>query len=101
MSVLMIMEMDGDAEAFKRVAAENGDQMKGIAERAKEHGAIHHAFFVSDDGKAVIVDEWDRPESFQEFFEAEAPSIGPLMQGAGMHPGTPKFFEKVESADQF
>jgi heme-degrading monooxygenase HmoA len=102
-SVLMVLKVPADAETFQRVAAENKDAMAGIAERARGRGAIHHAFCVGDDGQVVIVDEWDAPESFEAFFEAEAPNIGPLMAQAGAEgpPGAPTFYRKLDTADEF
>ena len=103
MSVLMVLPVQTDGETFQRVASENADSIKGIAERAKGRGAIHHAFYAGDDGKVYVVDEWDSPESFQAFFAEEAPNIGPLMQQAGVQgePGPAQFYRKLDTPDEF
>lgn len=100
MSVLVVMKLQVDRDAFERVANAHPDEMKAISERSKGAGAIHHAFFAGD-GEVVIVDEWDKAENFQAFFEAEGPNIGPLMAEAGAQPAEPKFYEKVDTTDVF
>lgn len=101
MSYLMVMRVNVNPDDFERVAGENADSMRGISQRGKDLGAIHHAFYAGD-GEILVVDEWDSPESFQKFFEAEQPNIGPLMQAAGAQ-SEPQisFYRKVESADAF
>ena len=101
MSVLMVLRVPGaSGEAMQRVAAERGDEFLAIAERAKGRGAIHHAFYEGD-GEVIVVDEWDSPESFQAFFEDEAPNIGPLMEAVGAQPTEPTFYRKVSLGDEF
>jgi hypothetical protein len=98
----MVLPIEGaDAEAFQRVADAHGDDMKAISARGKAAGAIHHAFYANDDGKVFVVDEWDTPENFQKFFEAEGPNIGPLMAEAGATPAAPQFLRKLDTADEF
>lgn len=101
MSYLMVMRVNVNPDDFERVAGENADSMRGISQRGKDLGAIHHAFYAGD-GEMLVVDEWDSPDSFQKFFEAEQPNIGPLMQAAGVQ-SEPQitFYRKVESADAF
>jgi hypothetical protein len=101
MSYLVVLRIKANPDDVERVAQENADEMSSISERSKEVGAIHHAFYLGD-GEALVVDEWDSPESFQKFFQAEQPNIGPLMQAAGVQ-GEPEiqFFRKLESADSF
>src|SRR3954453_14858076 len=103
MSVIVTIRMTGaSVDAFKTVAAENVEMMDGVAQRGKDAGAIHHAFYADQDGNAFVVDEWDKAESFQAFFEREAPNIGPLMQSAGVQ-GEPavSFLQKIDTADSF
>jgi hypothetical protein len=101
MSYLMVMRLKANPDDVERVATGNDEEMRGISERSKEAGAIHHAFYAGD-GEALVVDEWDSPESFQKFFGAEQSNIGPLMQSAGVQ-GEPdiQFFRKIDSADAF
>src|SRR5438067_11272372 len=101
MSYLMVMRIKANPDDVRRVAADNSDAMSGISDRSREAGAIHHAFFAGD-GEALVVDEWDSPDSLQRFFESEAPNIGPLMQAAGAQ-GDPdiSFYEKMDTVDAF
>jgi len=102
-SVLVVLPIPVDPDAFERVAAEKADTMKEITARSRERGAIHHAFFAGDDGKVYVVDEWDSAESFQAFFQDEAPNIGPLIEAANPtgEPGPPQFYRKLDSGDEF
>jgi hypothetical protein len=101
-SVLMVLTVPGaDGAAMERAVDQDREKFLAIAERAKSRGAIHHAFYEGD-GKIIVVDEWDSPESFHAFFEAEAGTIGPLMQAAGAgEPEPPQFYRKVSLGDEF
>ena len=98
----MVLKIPVDAAGMERAAQEHADLLKGIAGRAKDGGAIHHAFFEGD-GEIIAVDEWDKPESFQAFYEAEGQNIGQLMGAAGAtgEPAPPKFYRKLEMGDEF
>lgn len=102
MTVLLTLRIPVSAEQLESTARDNQDLIKGIAGRAQERGAIHHGFY-EDGDSVVVVDEWDNPESFQSFFEAEGQNIGELMQKAGAtgQPGEPKFHRKLNSGDEF
>src|SRR3954463_4586001 len=102
MSVLMVVRIPVDAADMERVAREHSDDLKAISQRAKDRGAIHHAFYEGDSG-VVAVDEWDSPESFQAFYEAEAQGIGQLMTAAGAsgEPAPPTFHRKLDTGDNF
>lgn len=99
----MVLKIPVDAEGMRRAADEQSDLMKGITARARDRGAIHHAFYAADDGSMLVVDEWDSAESFQGFFEAEGENIGQLMQAAGAtgEPDPPRFYEKLSLGDEF
>ena len=102
MSVLMVLKIPVDAAGMERAANEQGDHLKGIAGRAKERGATRHAFYEGN-GEVIVVDEWDSPESFQAFFEAEGENIGQLMAAAGAtgEPAPPTFYRKLDTGDDF
>ncbi len=101
MSVLMVLRIPVDPDEFVRAAGENKDLIQGISQRGKERGAIHHAFYKGSEG-IVVVDEWDSPESFQGFWEAEGENIGQLMAAAGAgEPAPPTFHEKISVGDEF
>jgi hypothetical protein len=102
MSHLVIIRMNADRDAFERVAEANQDTLRSVSQAGKDAGAVHHAFYVGADGQTIVVDEWDSPESFQDFFAAEQERIGPLMAEAGVQ-GEPQieFYEKVDTVDAF
>src|SRR5947207_932508 len=102
MSVLMTLHFDGDKAALQRAVEENRDEFLGIAERAKQHGAIHHKFYAGQ-GEIVAVDEWETPEAFQAFFDAEGDRIGKVMGAAGISgpSGPPTFHETLDLGDAF
>jgi hypothetical protein len=101
MSVLMTLRVKVDPARFEQYAADNGEQLQAIAGRGREAGAIHHAFYGSDDGTLLVLDEWDSPESFRSFFEGNA-EIGEVMQAVGAE-GEPEvtFWRKLDAGDEF
>jgi len=89
MSVIMTFRVAGDPDKLEKLAAENQDLVRGISDRAQEHGLIAHRFYGSD-GQIMVIDEWPDPASFQQFFEQERSTIeqmiGPGRDGrAGGH----------------
>jgi heme-degrading monooxygenase HmoA len=102
MSVLMTLRVKGDPGKIEEIAAADPDKIRGISDRGKQAGAIHHAFYGSEDGQIMVLDEWDTAENFQAFFEAEAGEIGPLMQQAGVTTEPEiTFWRKLDSKDEF
>lgn len=99
MSVIMMFRVAGDPDKLERLAAENQDVVRGISDRAKEHGLIAHRFYGSD-GRIMVVDEWPDPASFQQFFEQERSAIEPMM--AQVATGEPEitFWRKLETHDE-
>lgn len=74
--------------------------LENISADAKAQGAQHHRF-VQDGKQLVVIDEWDKPESFQKFFQDNA-KIARVTENAGVQgPPTSEFYETVESADSF
>lgn len=101
MSVIMTLQMHGDPNRLEAYAAENQDSLRGIADKAKERGVIAHRFYGSDDGQIMVVDEWPDAQSFLQFFEEQAPEIGPMMQAAGIsEQPSPTFWRKLETHDE-
>ena len=84
MSVIMTLRAKGDPNKLEERASQDPDAIRGIAERAKEHGLIAHRFYGSDDGQIMVVDEWPDAESFQAFFQQEQDAIQPMMQAVGV-----------------
>ena len=98
MSVIMTLRVPGDPEKFQQLTQEMGDDFRGIAERAKEHGVIAHRFYAAD-GQIMAIDEWPDEASFNAFFEQEQASIGPMM--AQVATGEPEvtFWHKLDTGD--
>jgi hypothetical protein len=101
MSVMMILRIQVDPAEMERAAGENRDNFLGIAEHAKQNGAVHHEFWAGN-GEVLAVDEWESPDHFREFFEAQGQNIGQLMASAGaQQPDEPHFYRKMELGDSF
>jgi hypothetical protein len=100
MSVLMVLRVKADVAQFEEYARGNGDTLKGIAEEGRSAGAIHHAFYATDD-EIVVVDEWPDEQSFQGFFGSQQ-EIPKVMEAAGAQ-GEPsiEFFRALETSDKF
>ena len=67
MSVLIIGKFPGDTAVFKKVLTDRADELVGVSEQARAAGSIHHRFGVGD-GFVVLVDEWESPQQFEQFF---------------------------------
>jgi quinol monooxygenase YgiN len=98
MSVIMTLLISGDPDKLERLAAEQGDVIRGISERAKGHGLIAHRFYGSE-GQIMVVDEWPDPESFHAFFQAEQATIGPMMEQVATSEPEITFWRKLETGD--
>jgi heme-degrading monooxygenase HmoA len=102
MSVMMGLRIPVDPKRFEEVV--NGDQERvmGISERAKQHGAMSHAFYASEAGDEVlVVDVWPDSESFQQFFST-SPDIGEMMGEAGVtSEPRPVFWHEMDTPDKF
>ena len=100
MSVIVIGKFKADPANLKKVFAERAADFKAVSEEAKGVGALHHRF-AAGDGEVIIIDEWDKAESFQAFFTG-TPVIAELMQAAGVQ-GEPQIeiLETLESPDRF
>jgi len=102
MSVMMGLRISVDRDSFEQMASNNSDRLVAVGERAKQHGAIHHAFYASHTGDEVlVVDEWPDADSFQKFF-ASSPEIPEFMAEAGAR-GEPQpvFWHELDTADKF
>jgi hypothetical protein len=100
MSVIMTFRLKGDPNKLEQVAAADPDGIRGIADKAKEHGVIAHRFYGSDDGQIMVVDEWPDAESFQSFFDQEQSQIESLMEQAGVAPERELvFWRRLETHD--
>jgi heme-degrading monooxygenase HmoA len=103
MSVFMMLRIDVDPKTFEEYAAANPDQLKAISDQAVGHGLIAHRFLGNDDsGQTMVVDEWEKPEDFQAFFEKVGPDVQALMGDMGVTspPVGPEFWRILESHDK-
>ena len=81
MSVIVVVQVAGDAKAAEQWASDNPAKMQGVLEAAKRHGLIAHRFYGSGDGGSVMVlDEWPDRQSFESFFQEQASEIGPMFE---------------------
>jgi hypothetical protein len=83
MSVYVTLRITVDPAAFEKVATENHDAMQRIMGMAQDNGLIAIRWLRGEDC-VMSVEEWPDAESFQAFFDAAGPEIGPLMAGAGV-----------------
>jgi hypothetical protein len=83
MSVYVTLRVAVDPAAFEAAVAEHAEAIGRIMEIAKSKGLIGHRW-LRGDGEVMAVDEWPDAESFQAFFDAGGPDIGPLMTAAGV-----------------
>ena len=98
MSVILTFRVQGDPDKLERLAAEKGDVMKSISERAKEHGLIAHRFYGAE-GQIMVIDEWPDPQCFQTFFESQREEIEPMMQEVATSEPEITFWHKLETGD--
>ena len=102
MSVLVTLRIKGDPTRIEQALKSDHDRLMAIAERSKSKGALHHRFYGSSDGsEALVVDEWETAEGFQEFF-GESPEIGAMMAEAGVT-SEPEvtFWNELDTPDAF
>jgi hypothetical protein len=103
MSVIMGLRISVDPDKFLEAANSNPDRLTKISEQAKQHGAIHHAFYANEaGGDVLVVDEWPDAESFQRFFQEMGEPIGQMMQEAGVtSEPRPEFWRELDTPDKF
>jgi hypothetical protein len=99
MSVIVVLRVAADVDAFERYASENGEQLKRIAEDGRSRGCIHHQF-AAGDGELIVVDEWTDEASFQGFFEGQT-EIPDVMAAAAKGEPQISFHRKLDTADAF
>ncbi len=100
MSVLMTMRVQGDTNQFRSFMERRADDLRAIADQAREAGCLHHRFGIGD-GFVLVVDEWESAEHFQRFFDGNE-QLAAVMRDAGVQ-SEPEisFADAVASPDQF
>jgi quinol monooxygenase YgiN len=71
MSVIVAVKVSGDTGVFTKSLEDHAEEYRKIAERAKEHCALHHQFGVGE-GYILINDEWESAQEFESFFSDPA-----------------------------
>jgi heme-degrading monooxygenase HmoA len=100
MSVYMSLRLKADPAKMEEVAAQNQEMLQAIAERARAAGCVHHTF-AAGDGEVIVMDEWESPEAFQRFFEAEQ-DVPKLMEQVGVEgQPEPTFYRPLGLGDEF
>ena len=100
MSVLVVIKVSADTDAFQKALADRADEFVAVRDRAIERGAIHHRFGIGD-GFVLVVDEWETKEGFEQFFGD--PTMQEFVASIGGTPAPPEitFSEALPSADEF
>ena len=100
MSVLVIAKFQGDTAVFRQAVAERADEFAKIADASRAAGGIHHRFGIGD-GFVLVVDEWESPAAFEQFFGD--PSLQAFIGTVGAAPVPPEIIitEAIASADQY
>ena|SRR5437764_14208554 len=100
MSMLINVKVKGDTGKFRQSLVDRAGEYEKIAGQARGAGAIHHRFGIGD-GFVLIVDEWQSPEHFQQFFSN--PDLHEFIASVGGDPTSPDITmaEAITSPDQF
>ena len=102
MSVLVTVRVLGDTDQFRSFVSDerNADRLNSIADDAKGRGAIHHRFSAGD-GFVLVVDEWESPQAFQQFFEGNEDVESVIRDSGGQGEPEITVAEALETPDQF
>jgi hypothetical protein len=102
MSFLVTVRVPGDSNKFREFVSDsaNADRLKAIADDGRSRGAIHHRFGVGD-GFVFVVDEWENPQQFQEFFQGNEEIEALIRESGGQGPPEVTLAEALETPDQF
>ncbi|MFJ8622162.1 hypothetical protein ACIRD3_04885 [Kitasatospora sp. NPDC093550] len=101
MSVILTLEVAGDAKALEQYARDNAQTFPDVLEAAKRHGLIAHRFYGSEDGSRVLVlDEWPDRQSFESFFQEKGSEIRPMFEAIGATaPVEPTIWRELSTGD--
>lgn len=89
MSVMMGLRITADPTRVEEALKSDPERLKGIAQRARDAGCIHHRFFANEaGGEVLVVDEWPDAPTFMRFFES-SPDLGEMMGEAGSRSSRP------------
>lgn len=103
MSFCVVVKMKADPARMQELFENRADELREVAEKAKQAGALHHFFALGEkegEEDVVIVDEWQDPAAFLEFFEDA--TIASFMEEFGVEgPPEVSVFEIMDSPDRF
>jgi quinol monooxygenase YgiN len=96
-SALITVKFLGDTDTFRKTLTDRADA--SFAEQARAAGGIHHRFGIGD-GFVVVVDEWESPQQFEQFFAR--PELQAFIGSSGAS-GPPEITvcEAIASPDQY
>lgn len=96
----MVMRAKADPTLVEKYFQENQEMTKSINDDARSNGCLHHAFYATED-EVFVVDEWESPEGFQEFFSSNQ-EVPKAMQDIGITE-QPKieFLRPLDTKDAF
>ena len=98
MSVLMSLQVHGDATRLEHMLQDDPDAFSSVAAKGKAMGATYHRFYATGD-EILVVDEWPTEEAFHSFFDS-TPEIGKIMAEAGVHEAPQiTFWRKLDLRD--
>lgn len=99
MSVLVTGKFPGDVATLRQAMADRSDELVAMAEKARAAGGIHHRFGLGD-GFVVVVDEWESPQAFEQFFSQ--PELQEFIGSLGVSgPPDITISEAISSPDQY
>ncbi len=99
MSVIVMIRVTVDPAVWEEQVATQTEAIGRIIGIAKREGLIAHRWY-GGDGAAIAIDEWPDAESFERFFEAAGPDIGPVMESAGVtSPPDVTVWHKLDTGD--
>jgi quinol monooxygenase YgiN len=87
MSVLVITKFSGDTVTFRQGLEERTAEFQKVVDSSKTQGCLHHQFGIGD-GFALVVDEWESVEQFQQFFGD--PELQAFIATTGASPEPPQ-----------
>jgi heme-degrading monooxygenase HmoA len=99
MSVIVIMKVPGDTNAFREFFESHKHEMDEISEKARDMGCLAHTF-TQGENVTVAVDHWESAEAFEKF--SSMPEIAETMASAGASgPPTIEIYEVIDTVESF
>jgi quinol monooxygenase YgiN len=87
MSVLVIIKFNGDSATLLQALGDRTEEFQEVVDASREQGCLHHQFGIGE-GFALVVDEWESIEQFQQFFGN--PEVQTFIASTGVSPEPPQ-----------